>query len=113
MSEQCYSIVMQTPIGKKYGTLIASISGNSLCGWLDVLEHREPFEGTIDCAGNCRITGTLITLMRTVSFIATGQLTASAVHLQVQGERNVFELSGVSCPDGGEIEKCEKSIHGL
>lgn len=98
MSELCYSIVMQTPLGKKYGTLTASVSGNLLRGWLDVLEHRESFAGTIDDAGNCRIIGTLITLVRTVSFIATGKLTASAVHLQVQDERNVFELSGVPYP---------------
>lgn len=113
MSELCYSIVMQTPLGKKYGTLSASVSGNLLRGWLDILEHREPFEGTVDDAGNCRIVGTLITLLRTISFIATGKLTTSAVHLQVQGDRNVFELSGISCPKKGEIEECEKSIPGL
>ncbi|MGN1046985.1 MAG: hypothetical protein ACI4QZ_00060 [Eubacteriales bacterium] len=112
MSEKCYSIVMKTPLGKKYGTLTASANGNLLRGWLDILEHKEPFEGTIDCAGNCRITGKLITLVRTVSFVATGKLTASAVNLQMQGERNVFELSGELCSDGGETEKCEDSIHG-
>ncbi|MGM9564368.1 MAG: hypothetical protein ACI3VQ_09910 [Faecousia sp.] len=105
MSEQRYAIVMQTPMGKKYGTLTARISGNTLSGWLDVLEHREPFEGTIDGAGNCRITGILITLMRRVSFIATGKMTPSAVYLQMKGERNVFELSGISCPEGGEAQK--------
>ena len=95
MSEQCYSIVMKTPLGKKYGTLTASVSGTLLHGWLDVLEHRESFEGTIDDVGNCRITGTLITLLRTVSFVATGRLTASDVNLRMQDGRNIFELSGV------------------
>lgn len=105
MYEQRYAIVMQTPLGKKYGTLTATVSGHMLSGWLDVLEHREPFEGTIDCAGNCRITGILTTLMRKVAFIATGKMTPTAVYLQMKGERNVFELSGVSCPEGGETRK--------
>ncbi|MGM9596213.1 MAG: hypothetical protein ACI3XO_00225 [Eubacteriales bacterium] len=105
MSKQCYSIVMNTPLGKKYGMLTASVSGTLLRGWLDVLEHKEPFEGTIDYEGNCRIKGTLITLVRTVSYIATGKLTADAVDLRMQGERNVFELSGVSCQNGGKAEE--------
>lgn len=102
MPDYQYSVVMQTPIGKKYGTLKASISENFISGWLDMLKHRQPFEGTIDNSGNCMISGTLITLMRTVSFIATGTLTASSVNLHMQGERNIFELSGVPCVKGGD-----------
>lgn len=109
MPEKFYSVVMQTPLGKKHGTLAASVSGNMLRGWLDILEHKEPFEGTVDSAGNCRITGTLITLLRKISFVATGRLTASALSLQMQGGRNVFELSGVPMQNGEETEKCGKS----
>lgn len=100
MSEQKYSIVMHTPLGRKYGTMSASISGNLIDGWLDVLKHKEPFEGTIDSMGNCRITGTLITLMRKFTYTASGSLTPDDVHLQIYGERNTFELSGVSCRKG-------------
>ncbi|MGN0660314.1 MAG: hypothetical protein ACI4JX_01195 [Oscillospiraceae bacterium] len=113
MSEQRYSIMMKTPLGSKYGVLGATVSENALSGWLDVLGHREPFEGTIDSTGNCSIKGTLVTLMSTVHFIATGKLTASGVSLQICCGHNVFELTGVSCSGGGEAEKCENSIPEL
>ena len=112
MSEFHSSIVMQTPLGKKYGTLLASVTGSCVRGWLEVLAHREPFEGKIDKAGNCRITGKLTTLLRTVTFTATGKLTAAAANLRLQGERNIFELTGIPCPKGGETDKCENSILG-
>lgn len=102
MFEQFYSIVMKTPLGKKYGILEVSVSENILSGWLDILGHKEPFNGIIDSNGNCSVNGTFITLMRTVSFSATGKLTASAVNLQIKDERNVFELSGVACSNPEE-----------
>ena len=95
MSKQIYKVFMSTPLGKKSGILTVDRSGSALSGWLDILEHKQPFEGTIDAAGNCRIKGTFITLLRTVTYIATGEMTESNVQLKVQGERNIFELSGV------------------
>lgn len=97
MAELKYDIHMNTPLGKKPGQLTAERNGSTLNGWLDILGHQEPFEGTVDEAGNCDITGFFITLLRKVPFAATGQITDAAVHLQIKGERNVFELSGTVC----------------
>lgn len=102
MMEKTYNIFMHTPLGKKKGTLTASIKGDMLSGWLDILEHRQPFEGTVDEAGNCQISGSFVTLMRTVSYIAAGKITSSSVNLQMKGERNVFEVSGIVCPESEE-----------
>ncbi|MGN0369326.1 MAG: hypothetical protein ACI4EW_02145 [Butyrivibrio sp.] len=99
MSEQLYSVIMHTSLGKKHGTLYASVSGAILNGWLDILKHKEPFEGVIDNSGNCRIIGKFTTLMRTVSFVASGTMTESFVKLKLYGDRNVFELSGTPCPE--------------
>ncbi|MGN1319904.1 MAG: hypothetical protein ACI4U6_02175, partial [Acutalibacteraceae bacterium] len=66
---------------------------------------KEPFNGTIDNFGNCKISGKIITLMRTIPFTAIGKLTASAVYLTIKGERNIFELSGTPCSEGGQSEK--------
>lgn len=96
--EQQYSVVMHTPLGKKYGTLTAVVSDNSVSGWLDVLKHRERFEGRIDNDGNCEIAGKLITLMRTIPFTATGKMTFGEINLQLSDGRNVFKLTGSVCP---------------
>lgn len=102
MSAKTYLVYLQTPLGKREGKLTAKKNGDELNGWLEVLKHKEPFEGTVDENGNCRIFGELVTLMRRVPYIATGQISASAVHLKVKGERNVFELSGVACLESEE-----------
>lgn len=102
MSEIQYNVRMYTPLGEKAGTMLANRTGNVLNGWLNILGHQEPFEGTIDEMGNCNISGLFITLMRRVSFVATGKFSDSSVSLQITGERNVFELSGEVCPESEE-----------
>ena len=95
MSEQQYSIVMQTPIGKQYGSLSVSILADKLNGCLTLLNHNEPIEGTVDGNGNCSFTGKLVTLLRTIPFVATGIISDSEVKLQIKGARNTFRLTGV------------------
>lgn len=102
MSEKQYNICMYTPMGEKKGTLTADRRGNLLTGWLNILGHKEPFEGVVDEMGNCRITGFYITLMRHVPYVATGKITTSSIQLQVKGLRNVFALSGNTCPESEE-----------
>lgn len=93
---------MKTPLGEKKGILVIEKNGSTLTGWLDIMRHREAFEGTVDEAGNCSISGAFVTLMRRVSYVASGQISASALHLRMEGERNVFELAGTSCPESEE-----------
>lgn len=102
MSEIQYNVRMYTPMGEKKGTLTAERIGNQLKGWLNILGHKEPFEGVVDKMGNCRITGFYITLLRNVPYVATGKISPSSIHLQVKGERNVFVLSGNTSPESEE-----------
>ncbi len=94
-----YKISMKTPLGEKAGVLIAEKNGDILKGWLDILKHREPFQGTVDGMGNCTISGVFITLIRRVPYVATGQISPSSIHLKVEEGRNVFELTGMACPE--------------
>ncbi|MGN0151125.1 MAG: hypothetical protein ACI39Q_01515 [Wujia sp.] len=97
MSEQRYKVSMKTPLGDKKGTLTAVIAENTLTGYLDILGHKETFEGTIDLTGNCMFNGSFTTLIKNVPFVASGKITDLSVDLQVKGGRNVFELTGVPC----------------
>ena len=56
----------------------------------------------MDGNGNCRISGELVTLMSRIPYVATGEISDSAIHLEVKGERSTFELSGVACPEREE-----------
>lgn len=54
MSTNTYRILMKTPLGERHGTLVLERNGSMLNGWLDIMKHREPFEGTVDEMGNCK-----------------------------------------------------------
>lgn len=102
MAVKTYMVNLQTPLGQKKGTLFVERNGEELKGWLDILKHREPFNGNVDENGNCRISGDLVTLMRRISYVATGQISVSDIHLEVKGGKSVFKLSGVACPESEE-----------
>ncbi|MGM9617557.1 hypothetical protein [Butyricicoccus sp.] len=92
-----YSIVMHTPLGKRYGSMRLQISGMELRGELTILRGSKPFAGTVDRFGNCMISGSFETLTHTVSFYADGMLTDSDISLRMVTEKNFFTLIGVSC----------------
>ena len=96
MFKRKYHIQMHTPLGSRAGTLEAHIEKDMLKGYLDVLKNQEPFEGSIDEDGRCSFRGTLVTLMRSIPYTATGQMTAAAVELYLNGGRDVFSITGTA-----------------
>lgn len=94
MDSRRYNISMQTPIGKKYGTLTVSKDDGVLTGELGVMNHSEPFHGTIDSDGVCHIEGTIVTLLRTVNYTATGSINEDGVRLFVVAANHTFEVTG-------------------
>lgn len=96
MLKRKYHIHMRTPLGDRAGTLEVQIEKGRVRGYLEVLKHLEPFEGSIDESGQCRISGTLVTLMRTIPYTATGRITAEALQLSLQGGRDRFPVTGTA-----------------
>lgn len=99
MVRRTYRIQMQTPLGSRAGTMEVQIEEPRLWGNLNVLKHVEPFEGTIDASGACRIRGTLVTLMSSIPYTASGQLTPDSLSLFLEGGRNLFPVTGTVCPE--------------
>lgn len=102
MGKQSYRITLQTPMGARYGTMSVNWADKMLNGMMDILNHKEPFKGTVEENGDCRITGRLVTLMRNIEFTAVGNISPEFVYLAVQGERNNFELYGRSIAEDSE-----------
>lgn len=102
MKEIKYSISMFTPIGMKRGIMFATMNENQISGTMELLEHKEPFDGIIEKNGECKIRGRLISLMRTIEYTASGKITPSTVQLLLRGERNTFEISGKALAMEGE-----------
>ena len=90
-----YNVCMKTPIGIRVGTLcLASLTG-VLTGNLNLLNRAVPVSGEADEHGNCRMSGSLITLMQTIPFTANGTISSHAVSLLLRSEQGEFELTGV------------------
>ncbi len=100
-----YNIVMKTPIGLRYGTMDACLADGRMTGTINLLGHSEPFDGMIGCDGNCKISGRLITLMRTIPYTAVGNVSRETIELLLEGERNRFKITGSAVPESEVEEK--------
>lgn len=108
MEMRRYHITMHTPLGTRCGTMSVMQKGRLLKGMLDILNHMEPFCGTIEKNGDCLFSGRLVTLMRSVEYSAKGNISPESVNLILQGERNCFHLYGSLIPEDGEPEQERK-----
>lgn len=100
---QQYNVVMQTPLGNRRGVMTVQIAGRDVSGTLALFGHSQPFTGSIAADGQCTISGSFVTLLRTVQFSAVGTLTHGSVSLRMQGERNVFLLTGAASESREEV----------
>lgn len=105
MWNQQYAVIMQTQIGSRHGTMTVTVDQGRIEGMLDILKKANPFQGTINEQGDCRCKGELTTLMRTISYIATGQLNKESLTLRLKGDRETFELTGMAFVPGPNAEK--------
>lgn len=101
MQKQSFRIVMHTSIGKRRGTMTAEWEGGQISGIMEILEHTEPFFGCVDKDGKCQIEGQIISLARTIPYIAVGKISTTMLQLSLQEERNIFEVVGVPFENGG------------
>lgn len=92
-----YSVSMRTPIGVRRGHMTVYQRPGKISGYLDILNHEEPFTGTVDEEGNCEITGKIVTLIRTICYTATGRITPDSLTLSISDERHVLEITGIPC----------------
>ena len=89
-----YDVLLQTPLGKKKGELNAKIENGALNGFLSLLGHTEPVEGSVDENGNCTMNGKIVSLMRSIHFVANGTIDYNAIRLTVKGDAGHYEMIG-------------------
>lgn len=94
MPEMFYKIEMKTPIGIRHGTMYVKITGNEIRGYLDLMEHSEPFYGNVNKNGTCNIQGNIITLTKTIAYHAVGEMTKEDISLEVHTKQDTFYIVG-------------------
>lgn len=95
MNERRFVIEMHTPLGVRHGTMRVSVAQDVISGYLDVMNHAEPFSGKIDRDGYCEFSGKIITLMRVIPYHAAGRIKDHQISLDLSGERNLFRIAGI------------------
>ena len=94
VQSQKYNVCLQTPIGSRYGIMKVKKERSQIFGSLDVLRHSEPFSGTISEDGSCEITGKIVTLIRQLTYIATGKIIDGRLNLSISIGHNTFKMTG-------------------
>lgn len=84
MNETSYCVCLLTPIGRRAGTLTLRESGGRVEGFLQMMNRETPFSGRLGEDGRLVISGTLRTLLSTVSYTATGAVCGKTIRLNLQ-----------------------------
>lgn len=105
MSDRNYAIVLNTPLGKRNGTMALHISGERVDGYLDLFQHREAVCGELRGDGSCWLHGKFVTMMSEFYYEAVGWLDQSRVELTLRGRRGEYQMLGTAAEqtnaDGG------------
>ena len=103
MWEQKYDIVLKTPVGPRYGTMEVHQEQGELDGFFNVLMEKNRFHGSVDEGNHCEITGNLKTLMRTVVYSASGEVTKESICLRMNVGNDVLEVNGTALTKEKEV----------
>ena len=96
MVKRAYDIVMETPLGRRCGTLFLKESCGVLEGAIDILQHKNTVHGVIDELGACKLWGTLLALVYTVEFCAVGVANENGLWLKLRTAENwQYQIHGV------------------
>ncbi len=107
-----YDISMRTPIGVRTGHMTVFWEKSRIKGFLEILNHREPFEGSVDADGTCRLIGKIVTWMRTVPYVATGSISQDALSLSFTDACQTLKITGIANAAERSDKPCENSTHG-
>lgn len=104
MSETTYRICMSVPLGKRNGTMLLRRTGESIDGWLDVLEQRNTLSGFISSDGQVSLSGVLQTLLSTVPYTAAGTISGRKILLNLKTESGAYyPISGEELEPNDEV----------
>lgn len=97
MIKYAYQITMQTALGLRHGTMLLEIQEHNIEGYMSILARKNYLSGEIDEKGDCRIRGTIATLIRTFEYSATGHLDKDWIEFTLIGVRNTYKIKGIAC----------------
>ncbi len=95
MKKYDYNVVLDTELGKRKGKMQILVQGNKIEGILNLLKHTEPVYGNINTDGSCRLQGKIVTLIKEISYVATGYIRSDELYLKFKIGANNYLLKGL------------------
>ncbi len=92
--EYNYDVVMQTQLGNRIGKLSVSKKQKKVKGFLYILGYNNSLTGRVEENGMYELTGELVTLARTIPFLAEGYVDEKSVNLTLHCPNNTFYIAG-------------------
>ena len=99
MGRQTFQVTLQVPIGERRGNLWWETQGESLHGILNIMGHENPFSGRLTAGHLVELEGNIVTLMRSISYRARGNLQDGRLSLQFSGPRHNWKLEGAEAAE--------------
>ena len=96
MSEKNYRICLTVPLGARNGTMVFCETEGKVEGWLNVMNEKNRFSGTLSEEGQLTLFGIIRTLVSTMRYTATGIISGRNILLNLKTD------SGAHYPVFGE-----------
>lgn len=104
MSEKRYRICLSVPLGNRSGTMVIRRTGSVLDGWIEVMNRKNGFSGTVSDDGQLIISGMLQTLLTAVPYTAIGTVGGRRLLLNLKTESGeYYPISGEELNANDEI----------
>lgn len=96
MREKDYRICLIAPLGTRSGTIMLREAGGKVEGWLNVMNEKNKFSGTLSAEGQLILSGVIRTLVSTIHYTAMGTVCGQKILLNLKTD------SGAYYPVSGE-----------
>ena len=104
MSEKHYRICLNAPLGARNGTMVIREAEGCVDGWLNVMDERNRFSGTLSGDGQLALSGTFRTLISTMHYAATGMVSGRHILLNLKTDAGTcYPVSGEEFTPDDEI----------
>ena len=107
MKKYSFNVGLDTELGIRYGIARLTVTDNKVCGLLSILNHTEPFCGTINADSSCTVRGKIISLMKEVDYTAVGYITDDMIILTVKTDKADYVLKGTPIKEKIQTEQGE------
>lgn len=95
-----YDLEMIVPLGVRKGEIEIRINGDDVGGTLSILGNSHTFSRATCIDERIVFCGNLKTLMYSLAYEASGQLSADAISFEMNTPRGIFKATGVRKMEG-------------